>query len=296
VRFRPGFAAAKINLFLHVGPPTPDGYHPICSLMTFADVGDELAVRTSDESGFSIDGPFASELQGETRNLVTQASKALRALSGATAPPPVALRLTKILPIAAGLGGGSADGAAALRLLCPIFGVDLDDRRLIELARDLGSDVSACLRSRMTLAKGRGDDLSPAPRMPALHAVLVNPRIASPTGEVYRAYDDAPAPEGANEPDAPAEITSVRGAVAYLAACRNDLEAPAVRLRPRIGDVLARLAVQPETLMARMSGSGATCFALCEDEAAAAALAGRLAADESGWWIRRTLLSGSEDG
>jgi 4-diphosphocytidyl-2-C-methyl-D-erythritol kinase len=291
VPVRPGFAPAKVNLFLHVGPPAPDGYHPVCSLMTFADVGDVVSL-VEGGAGLAIDGPFASGLEAGPDNLVSRARNALLALGGRL-DGEFGLRLEKHLPIAAGLGGGSADAAAALRLFRRRLSPAPSDADLAIIARALGSDVTACLASRSSIGTGRGDQLEPAPGLPDLPAVLVNPLVASPTGEVYRAYDAAPSPWGAEPPPSPGPFDGVRAAADWLASCRNDLEPPAVRLRPAIGDVLDRLASQTETLLARMSGSGATCFALCETGAAAAALALRLSAEEPAWWVRPTLLAGS---
>ena len=289
MRVRPGFAPAKVNLFLHVGAPGPDGYHPVCSLMTFADVGDEVSLVPG-RSGLEIEGPFAAGLDAGSDNLVVRARDALLALG---AGGPFGLRLAKHLPIAAGLGGGSADAAATLRLIRARLTPAPADAELAPIARALGADVTACLASQPVIGTGRGDELEPAPVLPDLPAVLVNPLIASPTGEVYRAYDVAPSPQGADKPQSPERIVSVREAAAWLAACRNDLEPPAVRLRPRIGEVLAQLSDAPETLLARMSGSGATCFALCESADAAAGLAARLSAAEPDWWVRPTTLAGS---
>jgi len=289
---RPGFAPAKVNLFLHVGVPGEDGYHPIVSLMAFADVGDEVTVNPTHDMAFVADGPFADSLGEGGDNLVVRARDALLALSE-TSPPPFSLRLTKNLPIASGLGGGSADAAAALRLIAPRIHPRPHAVEVGRIARALGADVAACLGSISVLAKGRGDVLEDAPGLPDLHAVLANPLTPTPTAEVYRTYDEAPSEEGANVPARPPSMASVAEVVAFLGGCRNDLEAPAVRLRPRIGDALRFLAAQPETLLARMSGSGATCFALCEDADAAIGLESRLKALEPGWWVARTILAGA---
>jgi 4-diphosphocytidyl-2-C-methyl-D-erythritol kinase len=286
-----GFAPAKVNLFLHVGAPGEDGYHPIVSLMAFADVGDELVASPADAMTFMVDGPFAGGLGDEGDNLVVRARDALLALAEAP-PASFNLRLTKNLPIASGLGGGSADAAAALRLIGARLHPRPSPAGVEGIARALGADVAACLRSIPVLAQGRGDVLKEAPRLPALHAVLVNPLTPTPTAEVYRAYDETPSAEGADLPAAPSSIGSVAEVVEFLSGCRNDLQAPAVRLRPRIGDALRRLAAQPETLLARMSGSGATCFALCEDAAAAARLESSLKTLEPSWWVTRTILAG----
>ncbi|HEY5289036.1 MAG TPA: 4-(cytidine 5'-diphospho)-2-C-methyl-D-erythritol kinase [Caulobacteraceae bacterium] len=286
------FAPAKVNLFLHVGARGADGYHPIQSLMAFADIGDELVASPAERFELSVDGPFAGDLDDAGENLVARArDRLLSALD--FRPSPFRLRLTKTLPIASGLGGGSADAAAALRLISAMADADPHGDVVAATARALGSDVLACLFSKPALARARGEVLEPPPPLPNLDVVLVNPLIPSPTADVYRAYDLSPSPEGANAP-ASLRLRGVQDAVAFLRECRNDLEAPAVRLRPQIGEVLATLMAQPETLLARMSGSGATCFALCENPSAAEALAERLASLSPNWWVRRTVLAGSE--
>lgn len=283
------FAPAKINLYLHVGPIGSDGYHPIRSLMAFTDVGDELRLDGADRMEFRVVGPFAGELGPDDGNLVIRARDAL--LAAASHPPdPFLLTLDKRLPIASGLGGGSADAAAAMRLIRRAAGLNLSDQTLGEIARSLGSDVAACLRGRSTIAEGRGDRLLPAPDLPALDLVLVNPGIPSPTAAVYRAYDCAPG--AADAPGFPDFIAAPAEAAAFLRGCRNDLEAPAVRLQPVIGEALAALAAQGETLLARMSGSGATCFALCANGANARALTAKMARLYPRWWIRQALIEG----
>jgi 4-diphosphocytidyl-2-C-methyl-D-erythritol kinase len=285
------FAPAKVNLYLHVGPPAADGYHPVSSLMVFADIGDVMRLAPAEAMAVVVEGPFAEGLAAERDNLVGRArDQLLRGL----APPPFRLTLDKRLPIAAGLGGGSADAAATLRLICEhLEAAGLqppDDGVLTAIARSLGSDVAACLESVPALATGRGDILAPAPALPPLDAVLVNPLAPSPTGPVYRAYDDAGASGGAETPALPARFASARDVVAFLAATRNDLEPPAVSLQPLISEVLGSLAGAPETAFTRMSGSGATCFALCADAAGARRLAARLAGDHPGWWVKSCRL------
>ncbi|MGH7022760.1 MAG: 4-(cytidine 5'-diphospho)-2-C-methyl-D-erythritol kinase [Caulobacteraceae bacterium] len=286
------FAPAKINLFLHVGPLAADGYHPISSLMTFADVGDELVSIPAAKPEFEIAGPFACGLESGPDNLVIRARDALMAALGSKAPS-LRLVLTKNLPIASGIGGGSADAAAALHLICQAAGVASDGEVVAAIARSLGADVLACLSGEPALARGRGDELGPAPAFPSLHAVLVNPLVASPTAEVYRAYDASPTMKEENQPEFPSVMRSAGEAAAWLAGCRNDLQAPAIALRPRIGEALAALAGEPETLLARMSGTGATSFALCRDQADATALERKLAERNPLWWVRRTVLAGS---
>jgi 4-diphosphocytidyl-2-C-methyl-D-erythritol kinase len=279
-------APAKVNLFLHVGPLRADGYHPVCSLATFADIGDIVRLDPAQAMGFSLEGRFAEALVGEGDNLVTRARDLLLAGRGAA---PFHLTLDKRLPIAAGLGGGSSDAAAALRLIGEAIG--LDDAA-VQVARQLGADALMCLDAIPVLAEGRGDDLSPPPPFPDLPAVLVNPLRPSPTGAVYRAYDDAGAPGSADPPAWPAHLSTVSAVAAFLAGCRNDLEAPAIGLQGAIAEVLTALAARPETLLARMSGSGATCFAICADLAARDALALALADARSDWWVRPCRLAG----
>ena len=282
------FAPAKVNLFLHVGPVSADGYHPVCSLMVFADVGDVVRLAPAPAMGFALEGPFAGILAADGDNLVTRARDRLLAIAEAP-PAPFALTLDKRLPIAAGLGGGSADAAAALALIVARLasdpGLGLDPTRVAEIARGLGADVTACLESRSVVGRGRGDDVSPAPPMPVLHAVLVNPLVPSPTGAVYRGFDGLPPGPGADEPDLGRGFRSLADVVAWLETTRNDLEAPALTVQPRIADVLDALRSAPETVFARMSGSGATCFGLAADAMAAAALATRITADHPGWWV-----------
>jgi len=173
-----------------------------------------------------------------------------------------------------------------------VLGLNLADAGLEAVAGRLGSDVPACLRGVPVIATGRGDRLTAAPALPDLHLVLVNPRLPSLTGPVYRAYDLDVRPEGDDHPAWPAALNDGQAVARFLAGCRNDLETPAVALQPAIGAVLALLSAQGECLLARMSGSGATCFALCENRAAAAALAARLLALHPDWWVTPTTLAG----
>ena len=286
---RTAFAAAKVNLYLHVAPPTPDGYHPIASLMAFADVGDTVGGSPAPGLSLEIGGPFGEGLSAGPDNLVLRAGAALLARAGR---PDAGARLvlTKSLPIAAGLGGGSSDAGAALRLLNALHGLGFDDAALEGVAAEIGADGAACLRARLLVAQGRGELLSPAPAMPHLPAVLVNPGVPSPTGPVYRAYDASGAPGGADRPEPP-PLRTVRAAAEWLARCRNDLEAPALGLEPRIGEALDALKAQPEALLVRMSGSGATCFALTNTRAEAEALAARLSAVRPAWWVKACTLA-----
>jgi 4-diphosphocytidyl-2-C-methyl-D-erythritol kinase len=288
-------APAKVNLFLHVGAPDPSGYHPLSSLVVFADVGDGLTITPAETFGLEITGPFAGELDaagGEPGdNLVERAARvfAVEAGQGTLA---ARLTLDKRLPIASGVGGGSADAGATLRLLRRALAPMLSDAALERAAAGLGADGPMCLHARPALATGYGEALSPAPILPVLHAVLVNPRAPSPTGPVYRAYDAAVAPGGAAAPELPHTLPDLEAVIALLQTTRNDLESPAVALAPAIADVLAALASQPQARFVRMSGSGATCFALCEDAAAAKALASALGVANPAWWVQPCRLGG----
>jgi 4-diphosphocytidyl-2-C-methyl-D-erythritol kinase len=286
------FAPAKVNLYLHVGAVDAAGMHPLSSLMVFADVGDRLSVRPADALGLEINGPFAEGLDAGEDNLVLRAARAILARCDAPRAP-FHLVLTKALPLAAGLGGGSSDAGAALRLLRETLELGLSDAELEQVAAELGSDGAACLFARSVIAEGRGERLGPAPAFPVLDAVLVNPRVPSPTGAVYRGFDEMGAGRGADRPDLPEAFETAEEMAGFLATCRNDLEAPAVRLTPLIGEVLATLRDEPETLLGRLSGSGATCFALCAGDIEAEGLAERLERMRPGWWVRRCRLGGA---
>lgn len=285
------FAPAKVNLFLHVGGPDAEGYHPISSLMVFADVGDQVNIQPSDAPAFEMSGPFGAKIPADGDNLVVRAAQAFHRRLGGPIPP-YRLILEKHLPIAAGLGGGSSDAGAALKLLRDALAPGLSDDDLEPLAGELGADGAACFRATALMAEGRGERISSAPGLPEMNAVLVNPGVPSPTGAVYRAYDAGVHPEGAARPFMPDHLESAEETAAWLAvATRNDLEAPAVQREPLIGEVLDALREEPESLLVRMSGSGATCFALCASDIEAEGLAERVKAMRPDWWVRRCRLS-----
>jgi 4-diphosphocytidyl-2-C-methyl-D-erythritol kinase len=246
-------APAKINLALHVRERLADGYHRIETLFAFARDGDRLSVRPADTLSLSIEGPFAAGLSVGPDNLVLRAAAALR--QTANVPESAALVLEKNLPVASGIGGGSADAAAALRLLRRFWGADVP---LEPIARELGADVPACLAGRMVRGEGRGDLLStvPAGKLGGVPLLLVNPGVAMPTGPVFAAWDGVDrGPLAAGDP-----LQAAR-------AGRNDLQAPAIEICPIVGELLGWLSAQPGTVLVRMSGSGATCFALFQREA-----------------------------
>lgn len=283
-----GLAPAKINLFLHVGPVADDGYHPLASLVAFADVGDAVTATRADALSLAVTGPFGGALAGEGDNLILRGLRALGEAVGIGAPP-VAVTLDKQLPIAAGLGGGSADAGTAIRLAAQLLDLDLDEAALEAIAGVVGADGPMCLRARPVWATGRGDDLRDEPRLPPLHAVLLNPGLPSPTGAVYRAYDDAPK-GGADCPEAPADW-SPAAVIDWLKAQRNDLEAPALRVTPGIAEALSAMRAAPGCRLTRMSGSGATVFGLFDDAASASLAVGSL--QRSGWWGRACVLAGA---
>jgi len=273
------FAPAKINLYLHVVGRRGDGYHLLDSLIAFADIGDTITATPADALRLTVDGPEAAGIAGlGDDNLVLRAARLLKERGGIDAG--AALHLDKRLPVAGGIGGGSSDAAAALRALSHLWGRPLDDGALLALALDLGADVPACLAGRPVWVGGIGEQLEPAAFLPAAGIVLANPRRPLPTADVFR--------RRAGPFSSPARFEPVPGDAAGLAAAlasrRNDLTETAVALLPDIGAVLDRLARLPGALLARMSGSGATCFALFADRTMALAAGRALAAAEPGWW------------
>jgi 4-diphosphocytidyl-2-C-methyl-D-erythritol kinase len=288
---RTAFAPAKVNLFLHVGAPGADGFHPLCSLMAFADIGDRVSTFEAEALSLRVSGPFARDLTGEGDNLVLRAARAL--IAEARRPvAPVGLSLEKLLPVASGLGGGSSDAGAALRLLREALDLKIDDSRLEALAASLGADGAACLWGAPALAQGRGDRLSPGPGLPLMDAVLVNPRTPVSTPEVYRRFDAIGRFSEVSPPAAPEAFEDAAELAAWLAVQRNDLEVAALAVAPAVGAVLETLAGEPEALLARVSGSGGTCFALCAGDIEAESLAERIEAMAPGWWVQRCRLGG----
>jgi 4-diphosphocytidyl-2-C-methyl-D-erythritol kinase len=284
------FAPAKVNLFLHVGPVGSDGFHALASWMVFADIGDTVSIAAAEAFEFAVDGPFGQAVPHDPDNLVLRARDAYLTATRLDAAP-FRMLLTKRLPPASGIGGGSSDAAAALHLMEAEF--DEPVPPLLPLA--LGSDVPACFRAAPLIAEGRGEILNVAPYAPDLHAVLINPGVPSPTGRVFAAYDAEGPARGADCPDLPPMIGSADEVAAILSICRNDLEAPAVRLTPQIGEVLDLVRDQHEVLIARMSGSGATVFALCPGATEAETLAEKLRLWRPDWWVAECRLGGPWD-
>ena len=274
-------APAKVNLYLHVGGKRRDNLHDLESLFVFIDAGDVLRVAPAADLSLSITGPFSGSLAGlaQEDNLVFRAAAALRGAAGVRMG--AAITLEKNLPIASGVGGGSADAAAALRALSALWDVKLGAARIAELAFALGADVPACLAQAPVHVAGAGEVLEAGPRLPPLWAALVNPGIEMPTGPVFRAYDYShpgpPAPQRMA-----GGVSTYAALAAALRTTRNDLEPPARALAPIIGTVVDQLARAPGALAARMSGSGATCFALFTSPSAA--VRASRAAHGRGWW------------
>lgn len=290
---KPGFAPAKINLWLHIGPPRRDSFHPVNSLIAFArDVGDTLSVDPAEDLTLDLTGPEAAALEGQD-NLVLEAArlfakKAHKKRGGAH------IALNKVLPVASGMGGGSVDAAAALRLLNTMWELDWPQARLADLAADLGADIPVAIWSRPAVVEGKGERVELLTAWPELDVVLVNPRVSLSTKDVFARYDTVgggklrriPAPLGITRHDD--AITLIKGGV-------NDLEPVAREMAPPIGDALDALAATDGCVLARMTGSGATCFGLYPDARSAARAAARASQARPDWWVAAARLGGCED-
>jgi 4-diphosphocytidyl-2-C-methyl-D-erythritol kinase len=279
-------APAKVNLTLHVLGRRPDGYHALESLVAFGATGDDLSL-TPGALSLSVSGPTANAAGAGNDNLVLKAARALaRRVPGLRMG---AFHLTKRLPVAAGLGGGSADAAAALRLLARLNGLSRDDPAILAAASDTGADVPVCLASRARMMAGAGEVLGPALRLPPLFAVLANPGVPVATAAVFQALA---LPEGGTASPHPAiePATGAAGLIQIIAGGRNDLETPAIALAPAIGEALASMRAAAGCRLARMSGSGATVFGLFDDGAASLATAKAIRRARPGWWVRATRL------
>lgn len=282
-------APAKVNLTLHVLGRRPDGYHELDSLVAFAGMSDHLTLRPGQSLELSVSGPTASLAGPPGQNLVLQAAEALAARVPGLRMG--SFGLVKRLPAAAGIGGGSSDAAAALRLLARANGLAIGDRDVIEAARATGADVLVCLAPRARVLQGAGERVGPALELPPLPCVLVNPGVAVPTPAVFKALGLAPGQStcGDAHPDVPAGSTGSELLDALVRA-RNDLEPAATLVAPAIGAALRRLRTSTGCRLARMSGSGATVFALYEDRLAASRAARLIREAEPGWWVKATFL------
>ncbi|GAC1618339.1 MAG: 4-(cytidine 5'-diphospho)-2-C-methyl-D-erythritol kinase [Bradyrhizobium sp.] len=285
---------AKVNLSLRVMGRRVDGYHDLESVVAFADCADRLSLTPGAELSLQTTGPMAQACGTAADNLVFKSAQLL----GERVP---GLKLgefilDKALPVAAGIGGGSADAAAALRLLARANDLALDDPRLIEVARLTGADVPVCLASRACVMTGIGETLQPL-ALPKIPCVMINPRVPVATQDVFKALGLrhgqllVGVTDVIRAPAWPEKGASVEDWVEALAASSNDLEAPAMRLHPVIGEVLAALSATNGAWLARMSGSGATCFAIYENTAEAQRASQRVQLDHPGWWVHAGVLS-----
>ncbi len=272
-------APAKLNLYLHVTGRRPDGYHLLDSLIAFAAIHDSVAVREADSLTLTAEGPFAADLPESGGNIVLKAAKAFREHAGVRTGAEI--RLTKRLPVASGIGGGSADVAACLRALDSVWRCNADENDLMTLALEIGADVPACLHGRAAFVGGIGEKIADAPPLPPAHLVLVNPRKAVATAEVFAARQGAFG-KAARFSEAPKDLAEL---AFQLVARRNDLAPAAIALCPEISEAIGALARISGCRLARMSGSGATCFGLFEDEISAKRAAGSIVASEPGWWV-----------
>lgn len=283
-------APAKINLTLHVlGRRPGDGYHVLESLVAFAGTADLLSLAPGPELGLAVSGPTAGPAGPEDDNLVLRAARHLR--DRVPALRIGSFRLVKRLPVAAGIGGGSSDAAAGLRLLARLNDLALDHPAVMAAARATGADVPVCLEPRARMMQGAGEHVGPALGLAPLPGVLINPGVPVPTAPVFKALglkvgDDLP---GAAHPEIARELAGP-DLLARIAPARNDLEAPALTVAPVIGDALAALRAQDGCRLARMSGSGATVFAIFSDRHAATRAARRLRAANPDWWVSASYL------
>ncbi|MFN3312094.1 MAG: 4-(cytidine 5'-diphospho)-2-C-methyl-D-erythritol kinase [Hyphomonas sp.] len=285
-------APAKVNLFLHVGPAKANGRHDLDSLVVFADgaAADRLSVTALETLGLEINGPRATQTGAIADNLVLKAARALQAASGSR--DGAFFRLNKMLPVAAGIGGGSSDAAAALRLLTRLW--EIDPAHAVAVAPGLGGDVPVALLGEAAMMRGEGERVSPV-RLPGrLPALLANTGLACPTGPVFAGFDAAGSGKDFVETgDIPA-FQSLDELTDWLAVQRNDLEAPAIRLVPEIGDLMGWLQAQPGARLVRMSGSGATCFALFAEMDAARRAEAAFRQDWRGGWAAACSLGGGK--
>jgi len=280
------FAPAKINLTLHVTGRREDGYHLLESLVAFADVGDQITVRKGPVFSLTASGPFAADLPAAGDNIVMAAAQSL-AHGVSEVPPGAEIHIEKNLPVASGIGGGSANAAACLRALLKLHDVSVSDAGLNQIAVFLGADVPVCLHSQVSVMSGIGQIVEPAPRLPEIYAVLVNPQVAVPTGPVFSSLGLLQGKVVAEAAPAlpKAAFHTAEDLVGYLQGCRNDLEPAAASFVYEIGDVQTALFSTQDCLMTRMSGSGATCFGLYAREDAAQEAAARIQSDHRAWWV-----------
>lgn len=285
------FAPAKINLSLHVTGQREDGYHLLDSLVVFASVGDRIEVRPGSKMSVRTRGPEARGVPNDRSNLVFRVADLFEGRTGA------AITLTKGLPVASGIGGGSADAAAAFRGLMTCWSDGEVDPQMFDPARTpmaakllaLGADIPVCLQSAPARMRGIGEVIDPLPPLPVLHVVLINPRVAVSTPQVFGAMDSR---ENAPMPARVPAFTGLQGFVSWLGQQRNDLQDAALRIAPEIGHLLDAIFADPNCMLARMSGSGATCFGIFESADLAKSAAERFRAAYPDYWVQPARLGG----
>jgi 4-diphosphocytidyl-2-C-methyl-D-erythritol kinase len=272
-------APAKINLFLHITGKRDDGYHLLQSVMVFVDVGDALEFSPHDSLFLDVEGPFAADMPPPHNNLIYKAAQLLAAEYNV--PMRARITLKKRLPVASGIAGGSSDAATALRGLARLWGLPEEKDRLRRLGEKLGADVPACIARRAVWTEGIGERVTPLLDMPAMHFILVNPMVATPTPEVFRRYREKFSPllqfSGRRK--------SMQEWIADLKLYRNDLTRAAMGVTPEIRAVLEALRATPNCHFARLSGSGATCFGVFDHAQASAAAMNKLKQEHPDWWI-----------
>jgi 4-diphosphocytidyl-2-C-methyl-D-erythritol kinase len=281
-------ARAKLNLYLHLLGRRADGYHDIDSLVAFAAFADRLSFAPGTELRLDVDGAFAESLPRGDDNLVLRAASLLQRRYGVTRG--ASIRLEKRIPVAAGLGGGSADAAAALQGLMQLWQLRAHPDELAAIALELGADVPVCLIGRAAFVGGAGEKVEPIGSLPELGLVLINPRVPLSTKAVFMSREGQFSLAARwTEP-----VRETEQLVKLLAQRHNDLTRPALVMAPVIGDVLTALSAYPEVLLARMSGSGATCYGLTRTRAEAESAAEKLRTDRPGWWVVATWLEGAD--
>ena len=283
-------ARPKVNLFLHVTGKRDDGYHLLESLVCFPCGGDQIEVSAADQITASVSGPFSALLGTPDENLVVKAAKLLKTHFNITAGAHI--HLEKNLPVASGIGGGSSNAAVCLQLLCELWNVTPSPEVMSDIALQLGADVPVCLAAKPALMTGIGEQVTPVAVLPDLHILLVNPLVAVSTPEVFKAinWSSLPAYDGYEDVG-----TNADGLMAKLLKTSNHLQAPAISLLPEIATVLKLIEEQPNCLLSRMSGSGATCFGLFSSEGEAAFAQQRILDIRPDWWGMSAAINGEAE-
>lgn len=268
-------APAKVNLSLHITGKRADGYHLLDSMVVFTEFGDQLEITESETFSLTCSGDYGDLIASNNDNLVMKAARGMQQLDGKKSGLKVQLR--KLIPVSAGLGGGSADAAAVIRFLCAQWNIDIDSSYVKELALSLGADVPVCLSHNPQQMAGIGEMITHLPIMPSLNLLLVNPKVALATADVFTAYQhqNRPTPQAWNGKE---------DLISYLRSCRNDLQPAAMSICPVVQEVLSVLSSLPQCLLARMSGSGASCYGVFASEDAMHLASKQLAKEKPGWW------------